>query len=153
MRPGCSHSKGHHLGKNPPLNSQPHPKSPGKASSKGKPPKSPTGSSGSHGGDPFAWLELCRMQFGQEQGCICSLIFFPVTGLLGFPLPPFFFFFELCRGKGPGSDLVLFSHLCAFFLTAPSGQGEAAQAAISVSLSLSLSPVMIPIPPHFGLTD
>lgn len=41
---------------------------------------------------------------------------------------------------------------CAFILTAPSGQVEAAKAAISVSL-LSSQAVMIPIPSHFSLTD
>lgn len=54
------------------------------------------------------------------------------------------------------SDLVLFLpplHFnCAFILTAPSGQGEAAKAAISASL-LSAQAVMIPIPSHFSLKD
>lgn len=58
--------------------------------------------------------------------------------------------------SGAGCDFVLFFPLlrfsCAFILTAPSGQGVAAKAAISVSL-LGARAVMIPIPPHFGLTD
>lgn len=58
--------------------------------------------------------------------------------------------------RGGPCDFALFfpplSFSCAFILTAPSGQGVAAKAAISVSL-LSAQAVMIPIPPHFGLTD
>lgn len=58
--------------------------------------------------------------------------------------------------RGGGCDFVFFlpplRFSCAFILTAPSGQGVAAKAAISVSL-LSAQAVMIPIPPHFGLTD
>lgn len=44
------------------------------------------GTVGGMGGNPAAWLVLCRMQFGQEQGCISSLIFFPLSWaeLLGF---------------------------------------------------------------------
>lgn len=59
-------------------------------------------------------------------------------------------------GGGEGCGFVLFfpplRFSCASILTAASGQGAAAKAAISVSL-LSARAVMIPIPPHFGLTD
>lgn len=82
MRPGCSR------GKNTPLSSQAEP---------GKLPNPISyWEQWEHGRNPAAWLVLCRMQFGQEQGCICSLIFFPLswTELLGIFHFPFFFFFK-----------------------------------------------------------
>lgn len=100
MKLGCPHSSTHHLRKNSPFVSQLPARSPARQN---HPTPPPTGNTGQGGGNTAAQLVLCRMQFEQEEVCVCSMSFsFPSHGLN-------------CLFFWVGGAVILFcfSHLCA----------------------------------------